>query len=292
MVGVRIAPGRRSILEPMSAPTVSSIRVYPVKSCAGIQLSTATIGRRGILHDRSFMLVDGEGRMMTQRTHPRMSLIGTSFLDEHTLGISLPGTGKTAVPLAGIASGGDLVRVAVWRDEVDAYDQGDDVAGLLSSFLGLPSRLVRIADDAWRRSPDDVADLSMTDAWPFLGLSDSSLEELNRRLPAPVDMRRFRPNLTFSGTGPFEEDHWRELRIDGITLFGGTLCSRCTVPTIDQDSAVSSTEPTATLATYRRGTHLGPHPDVPSPNAVYFGRNFSHRGEGRVGMGARVVVVA
>jgi uncharacterized protein YcbX len=42
----------------------------------------------------------------------------------------------------------------------------------------------------------------------MLLISDASLEGLNAKLPEPIPMNRFRPNVTVSGCEPFAEDSW------------------------------------------------------------------------------------
>jgi len=58
---------------------VRSLLFYPVKSCAGINLTTSEIGLRGIKNDRIFMLVDNEGTFLTQRKCPKMALVRTAL---------------------------------------------------------------------------------------------------------------------------------------------------------------------------------------------------------------------
>ena len=60
----------------MSAPpSVTHLNVYPVKSCRGIPLGTATLDRWGIQHDRNWMVVDADGLFVSQRTQPRLALV-------------------------------------------------------------------------------------------------------------------------------------------------------------------------------------------------------------------------
>ncbi len=47
---------------------VSGLFVYFIKSCAGKSLNQVVVGDRGLQHDRHWMLVDSNGKMITQRT--------------------------------------------------------------------------------------------------------------------------------------------------------------------------------------------------------------------------------
>lgn len=270
-------------------PNISALYVYPVKSCRGTALQSAGVGPRGILHDREFMIVDGDGLMLTQRAYPRMVFVAPSIRGEE-LAIDIAGFGATTVSLRGFSDVHPATSI-VWDDTVQAMDQGDGVAALLSDFLGFPCRLVRMTDQSERISPRGGAVVSFADAYPFMGISDASLHELNGRLQSPLEMRRFRPNLTFGATNAFEEDSWLRSSAAGITFTGETLCSRCAIPTTHQDSGERGKEPTATFARYRRGAHLGTHWKTPQPNAVYFGRNFRHEGTGVLRIGDEMTVV-
>ncbi|MGI4855903.1 MAG: MOSC N-terminal beta barrel domain-containing protein, partial [Janthinobacterium lividum] len=46
-------------------PILTGLHVYPIKSCAGIALSDAQLCLTGLAYDRSWMLVDAAGVMLT-----------------------------------------------------------------------------------------------------------------------------------------------------------------------------------------------------------------------------------
>src|SRR6202521_4576452 len=121
------------------APSIASLHIYPVKSCRGIALETSPVGERGLAFDREWMIVDGDGRFVTQRDVPRLALVEPS-LTTAALELKAPGSGRLAVPFS---SEGAMRPVTVWRDDVQAVDQGDEAAAWLSSALQLPLRLVR-----------------------------------------------------------------------------------------------------------------------------------------------------
>lgn len=58
---------------------ITSLRVYPVKSCAGHKVQQATLGDRGLDMDRLWMVIDGVGRFMSQRRCAKMALISPSL---------------------------------------------------------------------------------------------------------------------------------------------------------------------------------------------------------------------
>ena len=97
-------------------------------------------------------------------------------------------------------------------------------------------------------------------------------------------MQRFRPNLVVLGAPvPYDEDHWRRVRIGGIEFDCAQACRRCVFTTIDPESGVRDEhqEPLRTLSTYRRFGAGGPA----------FGIHLIPRGEGVVHAGDGVEVV-
>ncbi|KAK2992126.1 hypothetical protein RJ640_019382, partial [Escallonia rubra] len=96
------------------------------------------------------------------------------------------------------------------------------------------------------------------DGDPCLLLSQGSMDALNKLLKEPISVNRFRPNILVDGCEPFVEDLWKELRINQLTFYGVKLCSRCKVPTINQENAVAGSEPTETLVKFRSDRVLRP----------------------------------
>jgi hypothetical protein len=59
---------------PMSG-RIARLFVYPVKSCAGVELQEAVLTETGLELDRAWMVVDEQGEFVSQRELPRMALI-------------------------------------------------------------------------------------------------------------------------------------------------------------------------------------------------------------------------
>jgi len=263
--------------------TVSDLYFYPIKSCGGSSLDRAEVGPRGIEHDREFMVVDAAtGLFLTQRELPRMALIRPRMTDG-VLHLHAPGMPTLAVQPV---RDGEARDVIVWRDRCRAVDQGAEVGGWLSEFLGTHCRLVRMAE-AYVRHVDptyavtDRDQVGFADGYPFLLISQESLDDLNSRLPEPLPMNRFRPNIVVAGGGaPYLEDRWRRLRIGALTLHVVKACARCTITTTDQDTGVQGKEPLTALAKFRR-----------APRGVLFGQNLIHQGDGIIRRGDPVAVI-
>ena len=79
----------------------------------------------------------------------------------------------------------------------------------------------------------------------------ASLEDLNGRLDQAVPMERFRPNIVIEGLEAFGEDSVTRLGGDGWDLVRATHCERCAVTCTDHLTGERTTEPLATLKSYR-----------------------------------------
>jgi uncharacterized protein YcbX len=227
------------------------------------------------------MLVDERGEFLSQRRIPKMALINTVISGDN-LNISIPGQPDSFVPLN--SHGGDDIEVKIWEDQCLAKTTSQTVDNRLSQFLDMPCRLVYHAENRVRKVDPDYAkpsdETAFSDGFPFLIVSASSLVSLNQAMSENFDMRRFRPNLVISDCHSYAEDGWRKIRIGSLGFRLPKPCSRCAIPTIDPDTAVSGKEPLTTLARLRRWQ-----------KKVYFGQNALHDGVGELTVGDEVVIV-
>ena len=73
---------------------LSSLHLYPIKSSAPLEVDSAIVEARGLRFDRRWMVVDAEGRFLTGRQLPRMTLIRAL---PHAGGLALEAPGKPAL---------------------------------------------------------------------------------------------------------------------------------------------------------------------------------------------------
>ena len=267
----------------MAGSTLRALYRYPVKSMGGEGFLTLDVRARGFAFDRHWMLVDMRGRFLSQRQQPRMSLIRARVDDHGTLWLCAPDMPDLAID----PNAEGRMEVVVWGDAVQASPAGADADAWLSGFLGLPCRLVCFPDDAVRSVDPGFArpsdQVGFADGFPFLLISQASLDDLNGRLDEAVPMLRFRPNLVVDGDVPYAEDEWRRFRVGGVEFEGVKNCSRCVFTTVDPDRGIKSPdkEPLRTLSTYRRRAEGG----------VFFGQNLIPRGSGVIRVGDSVAIL-
>jgi uncharacterized protein YcbX len=256
---------------------LASIHIYPVKSTCGLDLQSAVIDARGLMHDRRWMVVDADNRFLTGRQLPRLVLV-RAIPDGDGLRVDAPSMPDLKVLAPD--GGGERLPVTVWDDVVDAACADADTDAWFSEFLGRSARLVMMdAQSARTVASMDADDVSFADGYPFLAISQASLDGLNARLAAPISIKRFRPNLVIAGCDPHAEDQWQRIRIGAIEFEAAKPCTRCVFTTVDPLLGVRdpSGEPLRTLKSYRR-THEG----------ITFGMNWIARGRGEIRVGDRV----
>lgn len=262
---------------------LSEIWIYPVKSLGGIRLTISQVEEKGLQYDRRWMVVDENGKFLTQRVNNKMALVDVSF-DEAGLILSHRSDieNRVLVPFKSVSN--EIMQVKVWKDVVTARTLCDQADSWLSRQLGKKVRIVEMYEDSRRlmhpayASPDAL--VSFADDFPFLLISEASLADLNSKLSIDVEMKRFRPNFVISGTEPFAEDSWNHITIGNIGFDVATPCERCVLTTIDPATGTKGLEPLKTLATYRKVN-----------NKILFGQNLVSVQTGMIREGDEVLVI-
>jgi uncharacterized protein len=263
--------------------TISRLFVYPIKSCAGVELKETLLIETGLEFDRAWMVVDEQGEFLTQRELPRMALI-TPQLKQYEMVLRAPGMLALHIALDAVEK---PCTVTVWNDKCAAFDMGDIAAQWFTDFLmqerpasmnPMKLRLVRfdpehqrLSNKKWTKEIDALNQFS--DGYPILVLSEASLDDLNERLlaagHAPVGIERFRPNIVLAGLQAHDEDRTDQLHIN--TTQGELLlrlvkpCPRCPIPNVNPQTAISSPEVGNMIQTYRQDARL--------EGAITFGMN-------------------
>jgi len=269
---------------------------HPLKSARGLRLQAAEAGTTGLRHDRRWMIVDADGRFVSQREDPRLGRIVPEIGEDslrlsapslHESGLresGLPESGRPELTLPLDVGDGPARTVTIWGDRVEARACGPEADAWVAALLGPGHGLVAMPDDAVRPVDPGYAEpgdrVSFADGFPYLLTTTASLDELNRRAGTRLTMERFRPNLIVEGAAPFEEDRWRRIRIGEVVFRVAKPCARCVVTSLDPDTQEAGPEPLRTLARFR--TRNG---------KVLFGQNLLPDGGGTLRVGDPVEVL-
>ncbi len=257
---------------------LASIHIYPMKAARAVDLDESLVEPWGLAGDRRWLLVDEDGRFVSQREEPSLARVVVTYGPLagtiSVCAVGFPGC-RVAAPVAhdGAGPGGrppqtppqeqEMLKVSVWRSTVLAVAAGPEADAWFSAYLDRPVRLVYL-DDPTRRPVDtgygkDGDVVSFADGYPLLLTSTGSLDELGRWLTGdgeqPVPMTRFRPNAVVAGAPPWAEDRWRRIRIGAVSFRVVKPCGRCVVTTTDQVTGERGSQPLKMLGRRRRFGH-------------------------------------
>ncbi|KAL3783589.1 hypothetical protein HJC23_002093 [Cyclotella cryptica] len=315
---------QQSNTTPQDPPTVSGIYIHPVKSLRPVSLTSTSFDKHGLKSDRRLMIVrpnptpiygsfiEGEAthRFVTQRQCSKLATISVSppielehgklmiklsceLTEEHVY-INVAPRSIRNLPVRYLAG--------VWSDTLRVADVGDEAAAFVAKVAMLEDasfadvRVVAILEESERRveeiyCPEEarvgfgsLPQSGLTDGFPILIATESSLAELNKRLSEKnknkIPMSRFRPNIVICNTEPFEEDTWKAIQIgtgpNSTILLIAKGCPRCKQSCTDQLTGERSEEPLETLAEFRA---LGKNEED-----VYFAQNAVLIGDGYRGV--------
>lgn len=267
---------------PTSPRTIQKLTVYPLKSASGQDLKVMNIFADGPEGDRQWMLVDSEGKFLSQRTVPKLATIYTHVSD---LGLTIGYNNQFfRVPMKEPSR---RLTVQIWRDTVEVALEPDLYSQALSQYLGVPCRLVRSLAGARKISPQEGAEVGwqpevrFADSRPLLLVNTASFEDLNGRLYEKITMDRFRGNVVFNGHEAFEEESWKKIRLGSVVFSQPKKCSRCVMINRDQRTGHDAGgEPLKVLSSYRR-----------DGDKVIFGVLWIPEGPGTLSIGDKLEVI-
>jgi uncharacterized protein len=215
---------------------------------------------RGVMEDRRFYLVDGDGRLVGGVKHGTLVQVRPEWESEVSrLALTFPDGSRVE---GEVGLGNDV--------QTDFYGKrlvrGRIVVGpwgpALSSYVSAPLTLVRVENESYAV---DIAAATL--------VSDGSLAAVGG-----LDGRRFRMLLELEGCAPFEEDAWAGTIVQaGSALLRITEpVPRCAVTTQDPDTGLRDHD---TLRVIR--DHRGPSDD----GRIFFGMYANVESPGRVAVG-------
>ena len=228
---------------------VTGLNVFPIKSCHAVQVGEIGLDSYGVVEDRRFMLIDGNGRFVSQRKFSKLATVNSKYITDERgtriLLISAPGMNRD-LELTPVLSG-ERMEVSIWEDTVMVVDQGEAAAQWFNDFIGHGGTFIRLVASA-ERSPSPSVDtlqghglfqrivtnfpsglmkrlpamnIALPDAGPVSLISSESLADVNKKLRerkcGDVPLNRFRMNIEISGCSrAFEEDEWLLIKIGTV----------------------------------------------------------------------------
>ena len=252
--------------------TVAEINIAPVKSMALVPRQSARFDLGGILDDRRFYLVNGQGRLLTRRQVGKLAQLSTSWdVESERLIIDFP-DGST---LDGSPELDRAVWTIVWGRRVRGRALLGDWTQAISEFCGQPAVLM-------------MSDLpcQVFDEFPVSVLSRASVERLSSEMGMQGDQclatDRFRPTLLLDGCEPHEEDGWmnQTLAVGDAVVRVLAPDPRCAIVDQDPASGDADTETVRSILQYRPNVlaaYFGVYGIVEKPGDVRVGDSVSVR---------------
>ena len=222
--------------------TISRFNVTPVKGMALHHPDEVTLGEAGIPESRRFFLVDAYGEMVSGWAFGALVRVQPDY-DPVAEQLSLSFPDGIVVKDETM----DLGQAAItnfYGRPVPGHEVLGPFAEAVSAYVGRPLRLMRCDRDG-----DGV------DVHPLTIVSTSSVRDLGSRGKHEVDLdsRRFRINIEFEGTEPYEEDGWDGglVRVgDAVLRIAGQI-PRCVVTTQSPETGEKDWNTLTQIAKYR-----------------------------------------
>lgn len=260
---------------------IKTLSIYPLKSAKGIERPKIQIDEHGPRYDREWMLVKkGSKNFVSQRTHPELSQVST-LLTEDALVVSHAKQQCLSIPLE--RTHHLIQNVKIFSKENEAEIVGDYYDQWFSELLKTPVQLVRSLEKSQRQTSAKYGAqsfLRFADGFPLLLTNVATLDELNSRLPSPITMNRFRPNIVIDGIHPNIEDSWKKLKINGVEFNVAKSCTRCSIIDIDPQNGSRSKQVSSTLKDYRT-----------KEGQIIFGINLNHLEVGEISVDDQILSI-
>ncbi|XP_039279262.1 mitochondrial amidoxime-reducing component 1 [Nilaparvata lugens] len=307
----------------ISVGKISNLIMYPLKSAAGVQITSAECTVRGMkdkssddnsvmLQDRSFMVYNEKtGNFLTAKGDKKLLQICVKSGSKNSIVLSSPETEDVEVKMP--SENGKVSKCVMYAEEqVNVVDCGDEAADWLRRYFGKDGdwRLgYYVSDQIANRKPTDSnwtkytgvynklrkEDLgAFSDIASYMILTEESLKELNDRLEPnnQVTYKNFRPNIMVSTSQTaFAEDNWDWIKIgDNVIMRQVKPCTRCVVITMNPSNGIynKEREPLKTLESFRQVTD--PEQKKLEGKSPVFGQYFGIHNLGSISVGDTVYI--
>jgi uncharacterized protein YcbX len=206
----------------------------------GESLERVELDARGLMGDRAYAVVDGDGKLSSGKDSRRFRRRDAVF---SYAAVTTPDG-----------------QVEVRRDEHSWLVGDEGLDAELSHAFGDPVRVLAETETPY------------FDDGPVSLVGTASLEWCRRELGVDADARRTRTNLVLETTEPFEEESWagRTLRIGSVELAVDRRLERCRMVDLAQDG-VATTTPMLKALGQSRDVCLAMLTDVAAPGHLTVG---------------------
>ena len=247
---------------------LTNLAVHPLKSGAIRPVQSTEVRPHGLTDDRTWMLVDEVGRLVSAREEHRLfHVVADTPATETGLDAALRLRAPGLPDLHLHRPANPPVEVRLFSLDLLGTPADDEAHAWVRRAVGRDDlRLVWCHDPSQRHLQPGYSTTgdhtAYADAFPVTIASLTSLRQLNdwivegalergEEMPELLPMERFRPNLVIDGGEPFAEDGWTRLTVGEVQFRVARPTDRCVMTTIDPVSLATAKEPIRTLARHR-----------------------------------------
>lgn len=221
-----------------------------------------------LLNDRIFVLVDENGKFLSERSYPQMALI-SQVINGNMLSVSLPDGKSLSIDLT--LKGGEPIDVSIWEKDEDekrhCFKMPDEMSQFFSDYLKIPCMLLKRDGDRLKKKDvlGEVRNIALHDSGAIHIVFENSLNVLDLKESVSNTAKRFRPNvIVVSDTAPFKEDEWegKTLSIGEQQFMIRKKTQRCTIPYVNPGTGEVDNLPKEVLEETRnegKGIFFGVH---------------------------------
>jgi uncharacterized protein YcbX len=265
----------------MEERLIKHLIIYPIKSLGPIFVDEIVIGPHGLNGDREMMLIDSQGKFISQRTKNELVRFQLKKYQDTYKIIDRWGNSEIIIQIDGFI---DYVKtVTIWEDQVNQVMMNPEVSDWFSKILNENVRLVKLNKNFNRPLPEKYQtsfshSTSFADSLPILVCTTASFQFVENDY-GNFDFIRFRPNIVIKNLGAFEEDEWKDVRLGSVEFSVKKKCARCNLITVDPQSGEIDKSFLTKLSAYRNADHkvfFGVHMVPLSGGKVEIGDSFEH----------------
>ena len=218
--------------------SVVAIRRHPVKAMGGESLDLVEVDARGLVGDRGWAVVDGDGKFATGKNSTRFRRYDNVF------------DYSAVISASGVFVSGHGGHWKAGTPELDAE---------LSARLGAPV------------SMQPERDVQFFDSSPISIIGTATLAWCREHWGADADHRRLRANFLVDTNEPFVEETWlgSDVQLGGVRVHVTKQITRCRMIDIAQNGLDTTTRWLKPMA--ERDAQLAIYAEVVAPGVVQVG---------------------
>lgn len=221
---------------------IKKIFISPIKSCALLECESINFYHGVLEHDREYVLVDTNGKFISQRNYPVLSQIKQNLIDSYLV-LNYKNS-EIRIPLN--IKHEESCDISIWEKEGDefrhCFKMPSEYNEWFSEILGV--KCILLKQDFSKLKPKDCGDLflpiALHDSGAIHVIFEDEIDNLDLNEDANVSFRRFRPNIVVDRNElvDLESLENKILKIGSNNLIIRKKTIRCTIPYVNPQTGI------------------------------------------------------